>query len=156
MNHIPHFHPGLIIGRFQPFHLGHLYLFREALKQVDQVIVGIGGVNVHDADNPFSQKEIETTINNVIHSEKWDARVIQMFGIPDIHNDEKWRNFIEKYSTPFDVVVSHNDWVTRIFKKVGIPVIEIPFFKRDIYEGAKIRELMRSGGEWKNRVPQIV
>jgi len=32
----------LIIGRFQPFHLGHLLLIKEAAKEADIIVIGIG------------------------------------------------------------------------------------------------------------------
>ncbi len=36
---------GLLIGRFQPFHLGHLEAFRFALSKVDKLWIGIGSSN---------------------------------------------------------------------------------------------------------------
>lgn len=33
---------GLLIGRFQPFHLGHEYLIERIDEAVDEVVVGIG------------------------------------------------------------------------------------------------------------------
>lgn len=143
----------LIIGRFQPFHKGHLFMFGEAFGQVEKAIIGIGSVNVHDDDNPFTQSQVERMIDAVISSEGWKGKIVQRIGIPDFNNDEKWLEFIKKNCKPFEVVVSNNDWVTGIFKKAKIPVIELPFYKREIYEGKKIRGLMRSGGEWKSRVP---
>src|SRR3989338_5032574 len=101
MNHIPHFHTGLIIGRFQPFHLGHLYLFQETLKKVDKVIVGIGSVNIHDDNNPFTQTEVELMLSSVLAHEKWTDRIIQTFCIPDIHDDKKWLSYIVHHSKPF-------------------------------------------------------
>ena len=147
---------GLIIGRFQPFHHGHLFLFREAFKQVENVIIGIGSVNVSNDKNPFPQIKIEQMIQKVIQIEGWEKKVLQMFGIPDVNDDEKWLGSIKSQATPFDVVISHNDWVTRIFREAKIPVIEVPFYKRDLYEGIKIRDLMKSGKAWKDRVPECI
>jgi len=36
---------GLLIGRFQPFHLGHLEAFQFALSKVDKLWVGLGSSN---------------------------------------------------------------------------------------------------------------
>lgn len=33
---------GLVLGRFQPFHLGHLHLINLALKENDQIVICIG------------------------------------------------------------------------------------------------------------------
>ena len=146
----------LIIGRFQPFHKGHLFMFREAFGRIEKAIIGIGSVNVHNDDNPFTQSQVERVIDIMISSEGWKERIAQTIGIPDFNNDEKWLDFINKNCKKYDVVVSHNDWVTNIFKKAGTPVIEIPFYRRDIYEGRKIRKLLKSGGDWESLVPKKV
>ena len=147
---------GLIIGRFQPFHYGHLFLFREAFKQVENVIIGIGSVNVDDENNPYTQHQVEDMINKVLIDQKWNNRVIQITGIPDFHDDQKWLDYIKTNCLPFDVVISNNDWVTNIFKKIEMPIIEIPLYKRELYEGWRIRKLMREEGEWKIRVPSVL
>ena len=36
---------GLLIGRFQPFHLGHLEAVNFALSKVEQLYIGIGSSN---------------------------------------------------------------------------------------------------------------
>jgi nicotinamide-nucleotide adenylyltransferase len=33
---------GLLIGRFQPFHIGHLKAIEQATSENDEVIIGIG------------------------------------------------------------------------------------------------------------------
>ena len=49
---------GLFIGRFQPFHLGHLQDIINALKEVDELVIGIGSSNEkHTKYNPFSVEE---------------------------------------------------------------------------------------------------
>ena len=32
---------GLMMGRFQPFHLGHLDLVRQILKQCDEIVIAV-------------------------------------------------------------------------------------------------------------------
>ncbi len=36
---------GLLIGRFQPFHLGHLEALQFALSKVDKLWIGLGSSN---------------------------------------------------------------------------------------------------------------
>ena len=46
---------GLVIGRFQPFHIGHEFLVRKALDECDKVIVGIGSAEkCYTPENPFT------------------------------------------------------------------------------------------------------
>jgi len=50
---------GLIIGRFQPFHNGHLYAIKNALKKVDELVIAIGSSQyVNTEDNPFSFEKV--------------------------------------------------------------------------------------------------
>lgn len=46
---------GLLVGRFQPFHLGHLEALQFALTKVDKLWVGLGSSNQPiQKNNPFS------------------------------------------------------------------------------------------------------
>ena len=49
---------GLLIGRFQPFHLGHLDALRFALTKVENLWLGLGSSNKPlEKNNPFSVKK---------------------------------------------------------------------------------------------------
>lgn len=49
---------GLYIGRFQPFHRGHLSVVREALKHCDKLVIAIGSAQEdRTKKNPFSFEE---------------------------------------------------------------------------------------------------
>jgi nicotinamide-nucleotide adenylyltransferase len=50
-----------------------------------------------------------------------------------------------------------NEPLTRLlFEEAGFEVIAIPFFKREVFEGTKIRALMAEGGDWRSFVPSAV
>ena len=49
---------GLLIGRFQPFHLGHLAALQFAIPKVDKLWLGLGSSNKPiEKNNPFSIEE---------------------------------------------------------------------------------------------------
>ena len=49
---------GLLIGRFQPFHLGHLQALQFALSRADCLWVGLGSSNKPvERDNPFTAQQ---------------------------------------------------------------------------------------------------
>ena len=49
---------GLLIGRFQPFHLGHLNAVEYALKNVDILWIVVGSADKsHEYRNPFTAGE---------------------------------------------------------------------------------------------------
>ena len=57
---------GLLIGRFQPFHLGHLEALQFALSKVDKLWVGLGSSN----------KPIEKTIRLQLRTTKRNDTII--------------------------------------------------------------------------------
>ena len=44
----------LYIGRFQPFHLGHLHIVKYILEVSKEVIIAIGSSGSHTVHNPFT------------------------------------------------------------------------------------------------------
>jgi nicotinamide-nucleotide adenylyltransferase len=61
----------LIIGRFQPMHLGHLYLIRKSLEESDFLIVCIGSSNKSGSENnPIKCEERERIVRKVLDSER--------------------------------------------------------------------------------------
>ncbi|MEM1589096.1 MAG: adenylyltransferase/cytidyltransferase family protein, partial [Candidatus Bathyarchaeia archaeon] len=46
---------GLFVGRFQPFHKGHLQAVKEILDEVDELVIVVGSAQYsHRIDNPFT------------------------------------------------------------------------------------------------------
>jgi len=106
---------GLFIGRFQPFHLGHLQDIKNALKEVDELVIGIGSSNEkHTKYNPFSIEERIEMIDRVLPANNISNYTI--FPIPDLHDDKKWLEHIETLVPEFDIVYTGNRWTERCFK----------------------------------------
>ncbi len=58
-----------IIGRFQPFHKGHLEIIKTILKDNDHVIIGIGSAQFsHTLTNPFTAGERYLMISNTLEA----------------------------------------------------------------------------------------
>ncbi len=134
---------GLIIGRFQPLHEGHIYLIKEGLKIAGKIVICIGSANVSDFDNPFSVGEREVTLKQKLAEKKLGQHIAQIVQLDDDPSDEVWLKNIIKQTGPIDVVIGNNERVKRILENAEYKVQEIPFYKRHIYEGKKIREEMR-------------
>ncbi|QQG44191.1 MAG: adenylyltransferase/cytidyltransferase family protein [Candidatus Roizmanbacteria bacterium] len=135
---------GLIIGRFQPFHKGHLFLINEALKQVDSIIIGIGSASVKDKNNPFSFEERKEFITRSLQKHNLLQKVISILPINDYPSDDDWLDEVLKKVGKFDVAFGNNEWTNGILEKSGYKVVRVPFHKREIYEGVKIREEMKT------------
>lgn len=148
----------LFIGRFQPFHNGHLYSLNKSLELADEVIVGIGSSQESATeDNPW---DFETRKKMV---ESLRGLSLQVVAIPDVHDDKKWGNLIMDiieqagYEPNQVVAVGNNDWTNRILKAIGVSVYESGLYNRDELEGIKIRAMREDGDlSWKVRVPETV
>jgi cytidyltransferase-like protein len=103
----------LFIGRFQPFHKGHLFALRQALKKFDKVIIGIGSINVLNEKNPFTFEERKRMIKESLKNFKGKYKII---GIPDFPDDLEWKNYCLKKAN-FDVVVTGSAWVKNVLKE---------------------------------------
>lgn len=83
-------------------------------------------------------------------------KIEKIVPIPDVPDDDQWLEITIKNTGKFDVSFGNNDWVNGIFKNKGIKIIKIPYCKRYVLEGAKIRELMKAGKKWRERVPSFL
>ena len=146
----------LIVGRFQPFHKGHRHLILEGLQAADKLIIGIGSINQDNQDNPLNFDQVKMLLKKFFKQEELEDKLIGIYGIPDFFNDKKWGDFVETELPPFNVIIGNNDWTNRILKSLGYPIIEVPFFKRELYEGRRIRDLFRTGKSWMSRVPKYL
>lgn len=150
----------LFIGRFQPFHNGHLYSLKKCLELAEQVIVVVGSSQEEGTEsNPWGYE----VRKRMIESLPGVSRKVEVVAVPDVFNDEKWgRQIIEIIQSagylPSEVIgVGNNDWTNRILRQIGVEVYESGLYNRDELEGIKIRELMRQGEPgWKKRVPEVV
>ena len=144
---------GLLIGRFQPFHLGHLEALQFALSKVDKLWVGLGSSNKPtEKNNPFSAQERKTMILSSIDNSMKNK--ISIYFIPDLDNHVKWIEKIDTIVPKFDIIFSNDPLTDHLYSKRIINVIPIPFLNRDKLSGTNIRNLIISDQKWENFVPE--
>jgi nicotinamide-nucleotide adenylyltransferase len=144
---------GLLIGRFQPFHLGHLDALRFALSKVDRLWIGLGSSNKPlQKNNPFSAEERKEMILSSI-DESMKSR-IQIYFIPDLENHIKWIELIDALVPKFDTVFTNDELTRHLYSKRDVEVLPIPFVKRDILSGTNIRDMIISDQIWEDLVPE--
>lgn len=143
---------GLLIGRFQPFHLGHLEALRFALSKVDKLWVGLGSSNKPpQKNNPFSAEERKEMILASIDDSMKEK--ISIYFIPDLANHVKWIEQIDTIVPKFDLVFSNDDLTKHLYLKRSVNVNSIPFLKRNQLSGTNIRDLITSDKKWDDLVP---
>ena len=120
------------IGRFQPFHRGHLAMVRRILESNEEIIVGIGSAQYsHTGENPFTAGERYEMIKRALDAE--GIHNYHIVPIPDTHVHSVWVSHVtslvpavvaayikeidgteriretHKYSTPYGTRENHED-----------------------------------------------
>ncbi|MEF8807110.1 nicotinamide-nucleotide adenylyltransferase [Natronomonas sp.] len=145
---------GLVIGRFQPFHLGHRYLITHLDEEIDEVIVGIGSAGQsHSLKNPFTSGERVHIVQDSL--DQLDAKTY-LIPIADIDRDAMWVRHIEILCPAFDVVYSNNPFVECLFEEADYEVRGTPLHNREEYRGSEIRRRILDDEEWEHLVPDVV
>jgi nicotinamide-nucleotide adenylyltransferase len=136
---------GLIIGRFQPLHWGHVRLIEWVRADGAVPHLGIGSSQFADTrENPFCAQERRRMIEAA--DQGLGLKVGRIDEVPDIFDDDRWVAHVKECCGHFDVVYSNNEWTAGLFTKGGYEVRPAPLFERERYEGAKIRAAIKDKG----------
>ena len=149
---------GLYIGRFQPFHLGHLQAVKWILGRVEELIVGVGSSQYsHTLDNPFTAGERITMVFKALDWAGVSRERYLVIPIPDIHTHSLWVEHVVSLTPRFEVVFTNEPLTKRLFEEDGrFKVSPIPFFNREVYSATEIRKRMLKGFSWEDLVPKPV
>ena len=144
---------GLFIGRFQPFHKGHLKDIKAALKECDELIIAIGSSqHSHTPDNPFSFEERVRMIGDTLSAEGVEHYTI--FAVPDINDDTRWVEHVETLVPKFDVIYTGNMKTEKLFRQRYHEVKRVEVVPG--INSTTIRKRMISDRGWQSLVPEQV
>lgn len=145
----------LMIGRFQPFHEGHLEVVRKCAQESDNLTIGIGSAQYsHSCSNPFTAGERYLMIRNTLDAEGIDNYCI--VPIEDLNRFSVWVAHVASMSPPFRYVYTNNQFTRRLFEEAGYDTRDSPMYNRDIYSGTEVRRRMIAGEDWKGLLPDPV
>ena len=154
---------GMIHGRFQPFHVGHLEYLKGAAARSDEVFVGITNpdprrVREEPADplrhlpesNPYTYTERLLMISEVARDEGIAVHVIPF----PVNEPELWPAYVPEGVTQYLRLFS--EWGgTKLdrLREAGYEVVILDEGAEKGISGADVREAMRGGGDWEPLVP---
>ncbi len=141
----------LVIGRFQPFHLGHLKAIRKILQENDSVLLLIGSSQFsRTAENPFTYEERKGMILDCLKQEGLMKRV-KIIPLRDENDHEKWVEKVAGNAFGASALYSGNELVRKL---LGAK-FEVRTMESDVeISGTQIREMIKEGKErWKGYVP---
>lgn len=143
----------LFLGRFQPFHLGHLNDVKIALHECDELIIAVGSSeNRIEKHNPFIYEERKHMISAALQEERIEN--YQILGVPDINDDAKYVAHTKRFVPSFDKVYTGSKNTKKLFEEAGYKVVFVKLFQ-DIH-ATFVRECMAKGSGWELLVPRAV
>lgn len=74
----------LLIGRYQPFHIGHKTLVAEAIKRTGQCCIGLRDVAGIDEKNPYDFEQVKLNIMNACREFGDKVKVVELPNIMDV------------------------------------------------------------------------
>lgn len=150
-------HRGVFVGRFQPFHRGHLAAVKDALQMVEELVVVIGSAQFsHEINNPFTAGERLEMVRSALLDEGIELSRIWIVPVPDVNLHMMWVSALKGYTPRFDVVYTNEPLTRRLFLEDGYEVKPLRFHKRAFFSSTEIRRRMLSGENWENLVPRGV
>jgi nicotinamide-nucleotide adenylyltransferase len=148
---------GLLVGRFQPLHKGHLDAIAKLRTAVPEaeLMVGIGSAqHSYTLDNPFTAGERMEMLLRA--TEEAGVTGVRPIPLVDIDRHAEWVAYVESLLPGFGRVYTNNPLTRLLFEAAGYSVEEVPWSRREEYEGRLIRRELATGDAWKTKVPPAV
>lgn len=146
----------LYIGRFQPFHLGHLDAVKQILKKEHFLIIGIGSAeDNYVPDNPFTASERYQMIEAALSEAKISKEKYSIIPVRNILNYMLWPDHVDLIFPPYERVYTGSAIVRTLYKKQGKhKVIEVA--KNLPINSTEIRKKILTGKKWDHLLPKSV
>lgn len=149
----------LYIGRFQPFHLGHL----DAVKQIfakenpDMLLIAIGSAqDSYLPENPFTAGERFEMIETALAEEGIPKEKYSIMPICDINQYSLWTDYVCSLLPPFQSIYSGSKIVKTLFSEHEKD-IQVHDLKMNLDVSAtEVRKKIINGENLEDFVPQAV
>jgi nicotinamide-nucleotide adenylyltransferase len=155
---------GMIHGRFQPFHRGHLDYLRHASQRCEHLIIGLTNpdpslvaqeeesIHRHRVEaNPFTFFQRLLMVQRVVLDEGMDSRRVSIVPFP-IHHPDRWPFYTPAHVVHFVTVFSA--WEQKKVERLRaagyqVEVLDLP----RLTSATEVRRRLRQGDDWESLVP---
>ena len=157
---------GMVHGRFQPFHNGHLEYLKGAAARCEELFVGITNpdperIKPEDSDplrhlpesNPYSYVERLLMVKAAALDAGIDLARLHVIPFP-VNEPDLWRAYVPEDVVQFIRLFS--DWGgTKLdrLREAGYEVVVLDEGAEKDVSGAEVRAALREGGDWESLVP---
>ena len=149
---------GLMIGRFQPFHRGHLCLVQQILSECNELIITIGSSQFnYTFSNPFTAGERIHMIHEALVQENVSLGKVYIIPIQNSENNSIWVQHLKSMVPKFKYLYTGNAFVKGLVINDENILIKNPDFVDKVnYNGTHIRRCIIGNKNWKKFVPNSV
>ena len=145
---------GLFVGRFQPFHLGHLATVKFALSRLEELIIIIGSAQTsHEIKNPFTAGErIQMIKDSLVEDSSVDMKKILLIPVSDVNMHSLWTHQVDILVPKYNVVFTNDILTALLFKQREIEVVQPSLYRRKELSATEVRSRMAKDEDWKELV----
>lgn len=145
---------GILIGRMQPVHNGHMQVISKILEEVDEIIIGIGSAQLsHELKDPFTAGERIVMMSQALADAGVDSSRYYIIPMQDINFNAIWVSHVKMLTPPFSIVYSGNPLVKQLFSEEGFEVRQPPLYDRIHLSGTEVRKRILEDNNWQELVP---
>lgn len=164
---------GIVLGRFQPLHLGHMEYLEAAASRCERLFIGITNPDIQGSEfveadqerskpsnNPFSYVDRHLMIEASLLASGWKAQSFCIVAAP-ITSPSRLRSYLPPPSDSECFVTVYDEWgdqKAQELESLGYPVTIL--WRRShsdrVTSGTWIREAIRRGDPWQHVVPSEV
>ncbi len=147
-----------MIGRYQPFHRGHLYLAQQILSECNEVIIAVGSSQFnYTYSNPFTAGERLYMVHEALVEANVNLDNVYIIPIPNFENNAIWLQHLKSMVPKFNVMYTGNAFVKGLVVDDENLQIRNPNFLDNVnYNGTHIRICIVNNKNWKKLVPHSI
>ncbi len=146
---------GILIGRMQPVHNGHMEVIKRILEEVDEIVIGIGSAQLsHEVKDPFTAGERVLMMTQALAEIDVDPSRYYIIPMQDINFNAIWASHVKMLTPPFSIVYSGNPLVKQLFAEEGYEVRQPPLYDRIHLSGTEVRRRILENENWQELVPK--
>ena len=132
----------IVLGRFQPFHLGHAGLVQAAVEHAagDEVVVAIGSAQAAwEVNNPWTAEERQAMIEAWAADQDLELTVVT---VEDINDPPNWVEHATNIHGTGTLVTSDGPTMD-LYRAADWDVHEVGLSERETLEGWRVRQTVR-------------
>ncbi len=143
---------GILVGRFQPLHKGHIEAIEFAENNSDKLYIIVGSAEKSNQKrNPFTFEERKKMIELAMIDRKLHES-ITIVPINDANNHTEWILSIKNVIGAYNIIFTNDEVTEKLFNKDETKVINVPLLDRNALSATEVRRRLELDEKWETLV----